>query len=49
MDRRDDAEKLTDLKYVISDFVWSPDGKRFCSHHDQESSDEATKEKVRTD
>src|SRR5882672_11079188 len=47
MDRRGgEAEKLSDLKYNISDFVWSPDSKKILlTIHDQESSDEADKKK----
>ena len=47
MDRRGgEAEKLTELKYSIGDYVWSPDAKRIVLViQDQESSDEADKKK----
>src|SRR6185369_2313758 len=44
--RGGEAEKLTELKYSISDYIWSPDAKKILLViHDQESSDEADKKK----
>lgn len=44
--RGGEAEKLTELKYSIGDYVWSPDAKKILLViHDQESSDEADKKK----
>ncbi|HRH68666.1 MAG TPA: S9 family peptidase [Flavobacteriales bacterium] len=45
MDRRGgEAEKLTDLQYGISDYVWSPDSKKIVLEiQDQDSKDEEAK------